>query len=165
MKSIKLPERSIIMKYAAMAVLLAAGLFVVETPAQMAIKWMGSDGWGLGTRYESLFNQYNLQVVNGTIYSIDTVTPFSGMSRGIQIVLRTQGSGDLPIHLGPSWFVQHQDMNLSPNDQVEVRGARFSLNGKSVMAAFEVYRAGDSKILLLRDQDDIPYWCGWRKKK
>jgi hypothetical protein len=153
------------MKYAAMAVVLAAGLFAFETPAQMAIKWKGSDGWGLGTRYESLFNQYNLQNVNGTIYRIDTVTPFDGMAYGIQIILRTQGSGDLPIHLGPAWFVQRQDMNLGLNDQVEVRGARFSLNGKNVMAAFQVTRTGDSKILMLRDDDDFPYWCGWRKKK
>jgi hypothetical protein len=153
------------MKIAVMAALMAAGLFTFEASAQMAVKWKGSDGWGLGTRYESLFNQYNLQVVNGTIFKVDTVTPFDGMATGIQIILRTQSSGDLPVHLGPAWFVQHQDMNLGPNDQVEVRGARFAINGKNVMAAFEIYRTGDSKILLLRDQDDVPYWCGWRKKK
>ena len=153
------------MKYAVMAVVLAAGLFAFETPAQMSVKFSGSDGWGLGTRYESLFNQYNLQIANGTIFSIDTMRPMPDMGRGIQIILRTATSGDIPVHLGPAWFIQRQEMNLSLNDQIEVKGARFTLNGKNVMAAFEVTRTSSDKILLLRDQDGIPNWCSWRKKK
>jgi hypothetical protein len=31
------------------------------------------------------------------------------------------------------------------------------------MAAFEVRTP--EKVLLLRDQDNVPYWCGWRKRK
>ena len=54
-------------------------------------------------------------------------------------------------------------MNLGLKDVVEVRGARFMLEGKNVMAAFEV-RYKD-KVLLLRDEDGIPYWSAWRKRK
>jgi hypothetical protein len=31
------------------------------------------------------------------------------------------------------------------------------------MAGFEV-RIKD-RVLMLRDEDGIPYWCGWRKRK
>jgi hypothetical protein len=142
--------------------ILAISIFTAQ--AQMAIRWKGSAGWGQDTPYEHLFNQYNLQTINGTIYRIDTITPMSGMSMGIQFVVKTSTNEEIPVHLGPAWFILCQDMNLSLNDVIEVRGARFTLNGKNVMAAFTItYK--NSKVLLLRDEDGIPYWRAWRKKK
>jgi hypothetical protein len=138
-------------------------LFALQTPAQMAVKWKGSDGWGLATRYEQLFNKYNIQAITGTIYKIDTVTPMPDMSYGIQFVIKTTGSEEITVHLGPAWYLLRQDMNLNVNDVVDIRGARFSLNGKNVMAAFEVRMK--ERVLMLRDEDGIPYWCGWRKRK
>jgi hypothetical protein len=82
---------------------------------------------------------------------------------GIQFVIKTSTNEEIPVHLGPAWYILCQDMNLNLKDIVEVRGARFSLEGKNVMAAFEV-RYKD-KVLLLRDEDGIPYWSAWRKKK
>jgi hypothetical protein len=151
------------MKLALTAVIMIAAVFAFETPAQMAVKWKGSDGWGLATRYEQLFNKYNIQAITGTIYKIDTMTPMPDMSYGIQFVIKTTGSEEITVHLGPAWYVVRQDMNLNVNDVVDIRGARFSLNGKNVMAAFEV-RIKD-RVLMLRDVDGIPYWCGWRKRK
>lgn len=152
------------MKRSLILVALIAGVLVSQTQAQMAIRWKGTAGWGLGTKYESLFNHYNLQVFDGTIYRIDTITPISGMAMGIQLVLRTPTREEIPIHLGPAWYVLFQDMNLGLNDQVSVVGARFSLNGKNTVAAFEVRTR--EKVLMLRDSEDgIPYWCGWRKRK
>ena len=137
---------------------------VLSAQAQMGVRWSGSAGWGQGTNYERLFNQYNLQTINGSIYRIDTITPIRGMSRGIQFVVKTTTNEEIPVHLGPEWFILRQDMNLNLNDVIEVRGARFSLDGKNVMAAFEItYK--NSKVLLLRDEDGIPFWSAWRKKK
>ena len=151
------------MRHGAWFVVLAAGLLATEVQAQMAMRWIGTEGWGQATPYERLFNQYNLQVITGSIYRIDTITPMTGMSVGIQLVIRTATREEVPVHLGPSWYVRHQDMDLTLNDNVEIRGARFSLKGKNVMAAFEV-RTPD-RVLFLRDEDNVPYWCGWRKRK
>lgn len=151
------------MKYTAWVALLIAGLMAGQAQAQMAMRWIGTEGWGQATPYERLFNQFNLQVVTGSIYKIDTVTPMPGMSVGIQLVIRTATREELTVHLGPAWYVRHQDMDLTLNDNVEVRGARFSLKGKDVIAAFEVRTS--SRVLLLRDEDNVPYWCGWRKRK
>lgn len=151
------------MKYTAWVALLIAGLMAGQAQAQMAMRWIGTEGWGQATPYERLFNQFNLQVVTGSIYKIDTVTPMPGMSVGIQLIIRTATREELTVHLGPAWYVRHQDMDLTLNDNVEVRGARFSLKGKDVIAAFEVRTS--SRVLLLRDEDNVPYWCGWRKRK
>jgi hypothetical protein len=151
------------MKRTVAMAMIALGLMVNSSQAQMAMKWIGSEGWGQATPYERLFNQYGLQVITGSIYKIDTVTPMSGMSTGIQLVIRTPTREELPVHLGPAWYIRRQDMNIGLNDNVEIRGARFSLGGKNVVAAFEL-RTND-KVLLLRDEDNVPYWCGWRKRK
>jgi hypothetical protein len=151
------------MKHFAAMVVLIAGLLSAQSEAQMAMRWIGTEGWGQATPYERLFNQYNLQVITGSIYRIDTITPMTGMSVGIQLVIRTATREEIAVHLGPAWYVRHQDMDLTLNDNVEVRGARFSLKGKDVIAAFEVRTS--SRVLLLRDEDNVPYWCGWRKRK
>lgn len=151
------------MKQLLAAALVVVGILALQTPAQMSVKWKGSDGWGLATRYEQLFNKYNIQAITGTVYKIDTVTPMSDMSRGIQFIIKTTGSEEITVHLGPEWYILRQDMNLNINDVVDIRGARFSLNGKNVMAAFEI--RVKERVLMLRDQDGIPYWCGWRKRK
>ena len=151
------------MKHGTWFFVLVAGLLVSQTQAQMAMRWIGTEGWGQATPYERLFNQFNLQVVSGSIYRIDTVTPMPGMSVGIQLIIRTSTREEITVHLGPAWYIRHQDMDLTLNDNVEIRGARFSLKGINVIAAFEVRTS--SRVLLLRDEDNVPYWCGWRKRK
>jgi hypothetical protein len=146
------------------ATMVMAGLFAFQSSAEMSVKWKGSDGWSVATPYELLFNKYNLQTITGTIYKIDTVTPMADMAKGIQFIIKTTGGNEeVTVHIGPEWFVMRQDMNLNVNDNVEIIGARFSLNGKNVMAGYQV-RTSD-RVLMLRDDDGIPYWCGWRKRK
>ena len=153
------------MKQVLAAAMLLAGIFAFQTPAEMAVKWKGSDGWGLATNYELLFNKYNLQTINGTIFKIDTVTPMPGMAYGIQFIIKTAGNEEITVHIGPAWYILRQDMNININDNVEIIGTRFSLNGNNVMAAFEVRTTANDRVLMLRDADGIPYWCGWRKRK
>ena len=143
------------------AVVLALFAFPISGFAQMAIKFRGSDGWGLGSRYEQIFNNYNIQTVYGKITQIDTISPFNEMSFGIQISM-TNGSEETPVHLGPAWFLLHQDMKLSIGDKIEVKGSRVAFDGKPTIMAVELkYK---DKVLVLRDEDGIPSWCIWRKK-
>lgn len=129
--------------------------------AQNGLKWRGSDGWGVNDRYEMQFNNYGLQTIKGVIDTIDTITPISGMATGVKIVVNANNRQTL-VHLGPSWFVIHQDMSLKLKDEVEVRGAQVSINSRSVIMAVDV-KCKD-RILKLRDELGVPYWCMWRKK-
>lgn len=128
---------------------------------QMSIKWRGSGGWGYGSRYDQMFSISNLKTIQGNIFSIDTVTPMSDMVTGIQFTVRTDNE-DILVQLGPQWFVLNQDMTLSKNDHIEVKGCQNILNGRKVIMASEI-KCG-SKILYLRDKNGIPYWVGWRKE-
>ena len=109
-----------------------------------------------------MFVNSGQESIVGQVISIDTVTPMRGMGRGIAVRLKTDRE-DIEVQLGPSWFVLFQDMAPQVNDKnIEVRGYRTMMQGKPVIMASKLVRR--DKMLLLRDDDGIPYWCGWRPK-
>jgi hypothetical protein len=66
------------------------------------------------------------------------------------------------VHLGPLWFMENQEMALSVQDTVGVKGSRVTFNGKPAIIAAEVAK-GDS-TLVLRDAQGYPAWSGWRRR-
>ncbi|MGA3052299.1 MAG: hypothetical protein ABSE00_10340 [Chitinispirillaceae bacterium] len=154
------------MKRFVVLAVVACGLLSASTYAQSQknLRWTGSDGWGIGTNYEQLFNNFNLTVFTGTVFSEDTVTPMNGMGVGVEIFVKDPNGVLFQVHLGPRWFIVHQDMTLEIGDQVEVHAARFTCNGKDTYAAF--YIIGPDHGLYLRDPETgWPYWCGWQKRR
>ena len=149
-------KRTYFTAVALLAVLLPATLF-----AQIGIKFRRSGGWCYGSQYEQIFIESNQETVSGEVMSIDTVTPFRGMDSGIKFVMETERE-DIDVHLGPAWFILYQDMILKVKDDVEVYGCRTMIDGKKVIMASKLVRG--NKMLLLRDDDGIPYWCGWRDR-
>ena len=83
------------------------------------------------------------------------------MGYGIQISLKMDRE-EVPVYLGPAWFMLHQDMDLSLNDNVSVDGVKTVINGKTAIIAGDVIRK--DKILKIRDSDGIPYWIEWRSR-
>jgi len=142
-----------------------AVIFIVHaaTYAQIGIKFRGTSGWCVGDRYDQTFINTSQETMVGQVMSIDTITPIRDMSTGIQVVLKTDRNEEIAVHLGPSWFVLNQDINLSVNDKnIEVRGCRTMISGKPVLMASLLVKK--EKMLLLRDTDGIPYWCAWRPR-
>lgn len=130
--------------------------------AQMSIKFRGSGEWCIGDRYQQVFVNSGQESIVGQVISIDTVTPMRGMGSGIALKLKTERE-DIQVQLGPAWYILFQDMSLQINDNnIEVRGYRTMMNNKPVIMASKLVRR--SRVLLLRDEDGIPYWCGWRPK-
>jgi hypothetical protein len=126
---------------------------VFSEPIQL--KWRGSGGWGDKSAYCSLFDTKTLETVRGVILSIDSVTPIPGMSQGLQLQLKSDKE-ILSVHLGPRWYLENQDIDLEPQDKVEVIGSRIHCEGQTVMAAAEI-RKGD-QVIKLRDAQGHPLW-------
>jgi len=142
------------------AVLIAAiGISFLARPAAcdqpFRIIWHGTGGWGNKSAYCSLFDPRNVETIHGTILSIDNVTPLPGMSQGVQVQLQT-AKETIPVHLGPRWYIENQDIDLEPQDTVQVKGSRFACNGQIVMSAAEI-RKGD-EVIQLRDAKGRPLW-------
>jgi hypothetical protein len=66
------------------------------------------------------------------------------------------------VHLGPSWYLENQDVKIAAKDKVEVKGSRITFGGKATIIAAEVKKGDD--ILKLRDESGFPMWTAWRRR-
>ncbi|HEX8951164.1 MAG TPA: DNA-binding protein [Polyangia bacterium] len=118
----------------------------------------GGGGWTNGP-YAQLYDPKTVATLKGEIVQVDLVAPMRGMSDGVHVVLKgDQGTTD--VHLGPAWYLDHQDTQLAVGDRVEVRGSKVTVGGKPAVVAAEV-RKGNA-TLQLRDAQGLPMWRGWR---
>lgn len=135
-----------------------ADSFAQPGPGMM---WRGSGGWGLGTPYNRMYDPKTVETISGEITGIDRITPNKGMAAGIHMNVKTDKES-ISVHLGPSWYLENQDVKLEPKDKVEVKGSRITFGGKPALIAAEV-KKGD-EVLKLRDDAGLPVWSGWRRR-
>ena len=143
----------------AIAILLATvSSYAQPRPGMM---WRGSGGWGPGTPYNKMYDPKAAETISGEVTSIDRITPNKGMAAGIHMNVKTDKE-TVSVHLGPSWYLENQDVKIAPKDKVEVKGLRITFGGKPAIIAAEV-RKGD-EVLRLRDDSGFPVWSGWRRR-
>jgi hypothetical protein len=83
------------------------------------------------------------------------------MSGGMHMNVKTDKE-TVSVHLGPSWYMENQDVKLEPKDKVEVKGSKITFDGKPAIIASEVKKGDDT--LKLRDDSGYPVWAGWRRR-
>jgi hypothetical protein len=144
------------------SVLLLLGILVgSESWAQRGPRWQGSAGWGPGGAYMKLYDPKTVESIAGEVVSVDLVTPMKGMSAGVHLTVKTEKE-TIVVHLGPSWYLEKQDVTLAPKDTVEIKGSRVTVSGKPALIAAEV-KKGDA-ILALRDEAGFPAWSAMRRR-
>jgi hypothetical protein len=128
---------------------------------QRGMKWRGSAGWGPGSGYQKMFDQKTVETIKGQVTSVETFTPRRGMSGGVHLNLKTDKE-TVSVHLGPSWFLENQDVKIEKGDKIEVAGSRLTFNGAPALIATHIKKG--SAVLKLRDDDGYPVWAGWRNQ-
>ena len=111
-------------------------------------------GWmcGPGTR---AFDTSSMTTFQGDIVEVQRIA--RGRHQGVHLTV-AMGSEQVTVHLGPDFYVDGQPLKLAKGDKVEVKGARTTVNGQTVVIALEV-RRGD-QVLALRDTGGMPLWRG-----
>lgn len=139
----------------------AVSMFLTASLA-LAQPRRGSGGWGVGTKYQMMYNPATVETVSGTVESVDKITPMKGMHYGVHLMLKTNKE-TISVHLGPGWYIdiERLDTKIGKGDKIQVKGSRVTMMGKPAIIAAEV-KKGDS-VLKLRDENGIPVWSGWRK--
>jgi hypothetical protein len=147
----------------ALAAVIALLFAATESLAQRGpgMMWRGSGGWGPGTPYNRMYDPKTIETVSGEVVSLSQITPNKGMAAGVRMTLNT-GKETVSVHLGPSWYLENQDVKIEPKDKVEVKGSKITFGGKPAIIAMEV-KKGD-EVLKLRDDDGFPVWSGWRRR-
>jgi hypothetical protein len=148
----------ILMSVGAIALLFAT----IDSFAQPGpgMRWRGSGGWGPGSPYNRMYDLKTVETLRGEVVSVSQITPNKGMGAGVHMTLNT-GKETISVHLGPSWYLENQDVKIEPKDKVEVKGSKITFGGKPAIIAMEV-KKGD-EVLKLRDDAGFPVWAGWRR--
>lgn len=141
---------------AALVVLLFTS-FAIAQPMRM---WKGSGGWGMGSKYQGMYDPKAVETLSGEVIKVDKITPMKGMHYGVHVQLKTEKE-TIFVHLGPGWYIERLDTKIEKGDKIEVKGARTTMMGQPSIIAAEI-KKGDN-VLKLRDENGIPVWAGWRR--
>ncbi len=114
-------------------------------------------GWGAGDPYTRMFDPKTVETLTGEVVNVDKFTPGKKMSYGVHFTLKTEKE-TIPVHLGPSWYMEKQAVTIAQGDKVEVTGSRIMYQGKPAIIAAEVKKGG--QVLKLRDAAGVPAWAG-----
>lgn len=119
------------------------------------------NGWGPGSNYNRMYDVNTVETIKGSVTSIDQISHGNRMSKGIHIKLNSK-SENITVHLGPSWYIENQDIQINKSDEITVTGSRVNYEGEMIIIAKEIIK-GD-EVLTIRDDKGYPYWAGWRKR-
>ena len=128
-------------------------------PGAMYGQWGSWGNTGYGRMYNvTTYNVTTVETINGVVTSVDQFPSMRGMWPGIHIMVKTPAE-NISVHLGPSWYISNQNVQIAVDDTVKVTGSRIIFNGKPAIIAAEVTK-GDN-ILSFRDNNGFPMWSRW----
>ncbi|MCX5891241.1 MAG: DNA-binding protein [Deltaproteobacteria bacterium] len=118
-------------------------------------------GMGAGNSYNRMYDPKTVATVSGEVESLSQSTSGRRMAYGVHLTLKTEKE-TIPVHLGPSWYLEKQGITFAPKDKVEVTGSRIMYQGQPAIIAQEVKKGG--QVLKLRDAAGVPAWAGQRRQ-
>jgi len=128
--------------------------------AQPGMKWKGSGGWGTGAKYGRMYDPKTVETISGEVVEVDRIVPMKGMSYGVHLIVKTDKE-QVSVHLGPSWYIENQDVKIGSGDKIAITGSRITFESKPAIIAAEIKKG--EEVLKLRDENGLPLWAGWRK--
>ncbi|MEW6657311.1 MAG: hypothetical protein AB1424_01495 [Thermodesulfobacteriota bacterium] len=100
--------------------------------------------------------------ISGRISRLQAESFSSDMEPGLGMDVQTPDRGVVHVHLGPLWFLDRQEHDLKPGDEVTIQAFCYTLAGQERVLSGEVKHKDHT--LVLRDPQGVPYWEGWRKR-
>ena len=98
----------------------------------------------------------------GKVVRISTESLEEGMHPGMTVVVDTKSHGQVDAHFGPVWYLERQEFELTPGEEVRIKGmCEKGQDGKMQVIAYELAK-GDY-VLHLRDSQGRPNWEAWRR--
>lgn len=123
----------------------------------------GSGGWCSNNNYSRVFNTATIEQLKGTVAYIEKITPETGMSNGIHLMVKTDKNESISVHLGPEWYLDNQDIQFAVGDAITVNGSKITYQNAPAIIAMTVKKG--EQVLVLRDKKGNPSWNAWRQGK
>jgi hypothetical protein len=138
---------------------LALGFALFMSATGIAAEKQDFAGWEIGSEYNKLYKSSELDQFKGVVEDIKEVTPLSGMSPGVALIVRDRDEKELnTVHLGPKGFVNLDSIGLKRGDDVKVKGVWAEIKGNDVFLASKVKKGEYTEIKVRRTKDGTPYW-------
>ena len=114
----------------------------------------GGQGMGPGRGMGKMYNPQTVTTIKGTV---EGAGPKGRRMQHESRIIKTD-QGSIMVHLGPTSYMNQQQIQLNPGDVVEVTGSKMERGGRTMMMAKEVTVNG--KTFKLRDDQGLPLWRG-----
>ncbi len=110
---------------------------------------------------ERLYRDDQSQTIRGVIKEVNTVTLKDG-ARFSRLSLQMAHDEVIPVHLGPSWFMEENQylMDLNVGREVEVKGSFATVAEQPVFVAAQLHNDRRKEGMRLRRDDGLPAWVG-----
>ncbi|MBD2168582.1 DNA-binding protein [Calothrix membranacea FACHB-236] len=132
-------------------------------PVPVVIAQSGTGGCpSRATSSSGMYDPKTVETITGQVISIDNTASPRGMSGGLHLKVKTLKE-EIPVHLGPVWYINQQNIQIKLQDQIEVKGSRITFAGQPTIIAAQIKK--DNQILNLRSDDGLPVWAGWRRNQ
>lgn len=114
-------------------------------------------GNGSGPALGRIYDPASVTTLSGTVADVSVAPGRRGSRAGTHIRLESEGKAT-EVHLGPSWFLEREKLELSKGDSVEVTGSLLDWDGEPLLVAREIRKGGQTVVL--RDEQGVPAWSG-----
>jgi hypothetical protein len=98
------------------------------------------------------YDPKTVETIEGKVLSVEKMQQ---RGRGVHLTLQTDKE-TVPVHLGPSWYIDKQTPKIETNDTITVTGSRVTVGAKPAIIAAQVKKG--KEVLKLRDENGIPVW-------
>jgi len=114
-------------------------------------------------RHRAMYDTKTVETITGEVIKVKEFQHRRGPGSGIGLILKTDKE-EIPVTLGPSRYLDTQNVKIGEKDRIEVTGSRVTgKHGKSLILAAQV-KKGDA-MLILRHEDGKPLWAGKKEKR
>ena len=109
--------------------------------------------------YDRTYNPNSVTTIHGIIKSVERIPTIEG-GAGIHLMVETDAA-TIPVHLGPQWYIDDQEITFSEGDEVTVTGSHVNIDNEPAIIAKTV-KKGKAALTLRRD-NGTPLWSGKRR--
>jgi len=113
-------------------------------------------------RHRAMYDTKTVETITGDVIKAEKIAFPGRKSEGVRLLLKTDKE-EIPIALGPSRYLDAQNVKIGEKDRIEVTGSRVTgKRGKTFILAAQI-KKGDA-MLILRNEDGKPLWAGKKDK-
>jgi hypothetical protein len=117
---------------------------------------------GAKHRRHRMYDSKTVETISGEVIKAEKIPFRRGKSDGVRLLLKTDKE-EIPVSLGPSRYLDAQDVKIGEKDRIEVKGSRVTgKRGKTFLLAAQI-KKGDA-LLKLRDENGKPLWAGKKER-